>query len=260
MKKISIWTIFLTAVLTLAWGCSSDENDNGSQLPAITATAVEAPPVWKVDWTWNDPAPDWQAPAPEAYENRMYTIYRLHDGYTEYSTDDDRMALFIGGECRGVSTRSVTDHGIYFTIMAAGSEGERDSNVYSELKYYCGGIHHIFTAEGYGFAADAIYGDTYDITFELGAGSPKYQQCYVYVETSGTLPFTPGEGDVLGVFVGDECRGTGTLGKHFSAWLTQAAENVQLRYYSAETSTIYTVTQSYALTTDKDFNSLIIQF
>ena len=58
----------LMGILTLMWGCSSDNGDGGNNSNggdgenAITFTEVSERPDWKVDWMWHSEMPDWQNP------------------------------------------------------------------------------------------------------------------------------------------------------------------------------------------------------
>ncbi len=55
------------AVLTLLWGCSSDEDEKGGDLTFTES----AKPTWRVDWFSTAAPPDWHDPASTAYECSM---------------------------------------------------------------------------------------------------------------------------------------------------------------------------------------------
>lgn len=243
MKTLKI--IMLMAVLTLVWGCSSDDGDDNTN-PNITFTQA-AKPEWTIDWSWNDPLPTWQDPDPEKYEARMYITLRLADEYKHYSTDDDLMAIFCGDECRGVSGPSVTDRGIvYFPIMVHGTPGS-DKVELLDVKYYCSGMKQIFTRELLDvFHADRITGGSEDVLFEFGLAGTKYVPLTGKFQMTGNVPFTVSEDDVIGVFVGNECRGTGKVGSEFLVWKRPSDdESFTVRYYSAEKAGIYTSLQTF---------------
>ena len=164
--------MMLTAVLTMAWGCSSDSDDN-SDVTAVTFTESERP-EWTVDWSWHDEAPDWQNPASTLYESRMYVVLKLDERYHAYSTDADRMAIFLDGECRGMGMRNVTTDGsIYFPIIVSGDNENLERR--TEIRYYCASMRQIFVMLGfYAFIPDRTIGTDEDQYVVFGDGSPKY--------------------------------------------------------------------------------------
>lgn len=256
MKAIAK-AFLLTAVLTLVWGCSSDDgNSNNSgtgvvpPVPNYTFTASEKP-AWAVDWTWTDAQPAWQDPGDEVYESRMTVTLRLAKEYIPYSTDDDRMAIFSGDECRGVSLRNVIEHAttgsndIYFSVYVHG-DGSESAMLYA--KYYCAGMKQTFTTNlGTNFSPDEIIGGTEDVEFGFGVDGTKYTSGGGKATVTGNMPFTPSDNDVVGVFVGDECRGTGKPGEYVYVWSRQATETCQLRYYSAQKQGVYTMNQTVTI-------------
>ena len=251
MKAI-LKSTFLIAVLTLVWGCSSDDDGNAASTHGITF-AVSEKPTWEVDWLWNDEKPDWEAPDPALFEDRMYVIIQLNDEFVPYSTPDDRMALFRGDECRGVSARNVSIYGkIYFTIMVAGNSNDTEMYARMELRYYCGGMKQIFCYPGfYSFLPDAIIGDTWDQTFPFGTGGRKYPYLkQIAVQLTGSVPFVPADDDLIGAFVNGECRGTGQVGELFDVWSRENEDKVLLRYYSVEKGGVYTLEDSILVEDD----------
>lgn len=232
--------------------CSSDGGNGGDQpKPNYTFTA-SAKPDWAVDWMWTDAQPEWQDPEDGIYESRMIVTLRLAKEYMPYSTDDDHMAIFLGDECRGVSLRNIVEqpengsNNIYFTIMVHG-DGTENGMLYA--KYYCAGMNQTFTANlGTDFSPDEIIGGTDDAEFGFGVDGTKYTAGGGKVVLTGNVPFTPSDNDVVSVFVGDECRGTGKPGDYIYVWSRQPTETCQLRYYSTDKQGIYlmekTVTMS----------------
>lgn len=83
--------MMLMAALTLAWGCSSDDDDQPQEPevveptpeptpePTAVFTATEGQPEWLIDWTWHDETPDWENPDPANFEVRMYVVIKLDD-------------------------------------------------------------------------------------------------------------------------------------------------------------------------------------
>ena len=140
-------------LLTLMWGCSSDNGDGGNNSNggdgenAITFTEVSERPDWKVDWMWHSEMPDWQNPNATLYEERMYVTLKLDDEFVPYSTSNDRMAIFIGSECRGVSERNVSEYdsnSILFPIMVLGNRRDAENLASLTVTYYSGGMKQIF--------------------------------------------------------------------------------------------------------------------
>ena len=243
-------TIFMS--LLCLWACSDDDDNNStpSEVDNANFIATSAPPNWQVDWTWNDPVPDWQNPDPALYESQMYVVLRLDDRYLPYSSDDDRIALFKNDECRGVAKRSVNgfDSSVRFFIMVWGDNSQMEQRM--TIKYYCAKLNHIFTIPGFhGFDPDVVVGDTWDIFVLFGEGSSKY--C-VYrdlpVVIPDDAPFTPSPNDLIGAFVGEECRGLSHPGELLDVCgLIDVDETFYLRYYSSERAGVYTVTKELPL-------------
>ena len=105
MKNIKIMMIL--AALTMVGGCSKD--DDGSSEPTwnnSTFTPSEKP-TWVVDWHSDAVQPDWQDPDATKYECCMNMRLRLVDDMAPYSTEDDRLAVFINGaEVKWLTARS----------------------------------------------------------------------------------------------------------------------------------------------------------
>lgn len=246
----------LMGILTLTWGCSSGDDDNNDgnggkseSTDAISFAPSANAPNWEVDWTWNDEMPDWQNPTSTLYEERMYVTLKLDEGYIPYSTENDRMAIFIDDECRGVSERNTSEYDqnvIIFPIMVHGSRQEAEEGKRLTIQYYCDGMRQIFTNPGFhGFSPDAIIGDTWDQVLLLGSGSSKYKSYQnVVVQLAGNVPFTPHDNDIVAAFIDGECRGTGVSGETFYLRMESTEEigkEFQVRYYSYEKQGIYTL-------------------
>ncbi len=263
MKKI--FNIFLlTAALTIAWGCSSTEDDaiqpkqgtgSNSKVPDSTKvdsisykfTLTAEQPTWTVDWTWNDEAPDWQSPEDASvFESRMYVCLTLGYDLLPYASEDDKVALFVGEECRGVtSPYYASDYSIYFNVIVLGDH--KDSERKMTIKYYCAKMKQIFTLDGfYTFLPEVTLGDNYDLELKLGDGSPKYSYSFLTVRMYSAAPLTSSYNDVLGVFINGECRGVGHLNEKFKVWIDKDVEQVdastiELRYYNVEKGGYYTI-------------------
>lgn len=249
--------MMLMAALTLAWGCSSDDDDQPQEPevveptpeptpePTAVFTATEGQPEWLIDWTWHDETPDWENPDPANFEVRMYVVIKLDDKYAPYSTDDDRFAIFIKNKCRGVGMRNVTHDGrIFFPIIILGNNEDVGAN--TEIRYYCAAIKHTFNYPGYFyFTPDRTIGNESDFEIKFGEGSPKYMNNYLPASKFTGMPFEASGDDMIAAFVGDECRGIAPANSGLNVFtLVGREEEVSFRYYSANKGGYYTFPQT----------------
>ena len=241
MKKSAIKIMFLAAVLTFVWGCSSDDESTSANYTFATAEK----PAWSVDLTGSDNAPAWTAPDPSLFESSMFIMVKLQDELAAYSTDGDLMAVFIGDECRTVPAIRNVDKagGVYFVLKIRGNSTERDVNF--ALRYYCAQLRRVFTLQGTEkFATERTYGFDEDFVPPLLLGCTKYPvQQTLTVQLPSTTPFTPDESDIVAVFAGSECRGVGVAGQPFTVFRTTDGETLDVRYYSAKQAGVYTLKQ-----------------
>jgi hypothetical protein len=237
----------LLAVLTMLWGCSSD-SDDGDKLEGSSFVSAEKP-SWTIDMMANDPVPTWQAPDPSKYESSMFIMVCLEEQLARYASDDDMMTVLIGDECRAKpAPLHKSDSGkCYFVLKIDGNSTDRD--VSFSLCYYAAKIHHLFKLSAtQTFASDITYGIDEDFVPQLIKGSSRYPvQGDLTVKLPDTAPFTPSDDDFVAVFVGDDCRGVGTVGQPFTVFLTSAGETPHVRYYSAQKGGVYTFKQSLTI-------------
>jgi hypothetical protein len=250
------WALLLMATLTMLWGCSSDsdgDNDNGSK-QNFTQTPVSQKPTWKIDWSSDVAAPDWQDPDPTKYECSMNLLYELDEETAPFSTDDDMMAVFMNGECRGVSyPNRMSDGVVAFLLHVKGSSEETADQM--ELRYYCAGLRHMTITYGVPpFIPNYLMDETYESDLNIGNGSQKYPLLTeLSVLLPEKLPFTVYDDDMLAVFVGDECRGIGSYDPElFTGWRVNVYsahedEEAYVRYYSAQNDCIYTFPKTFLL-------------
>ena len=229
----------LFALLVL--GCSNDDDSSAGSTKLATVSA----PAWSVDLTGNEVAPTWESPTPSKFESSMFLMVKLQEELEPYSTDHDLMAIFIGDECRtqpAVPQRE-DDGDVYFVLKVRGNSVDRDVNI--TLSYYCDSLHQIFNLTGKeSFATERTYGVDNDFEPRLLRGCKKYPvQNSLTVSLPANPPFSTSANDLVAVFVGDECRGVGTVDKAFTSFRTNEGEVLQLRYYSAEQNVIYTMKQ-----------------
>lgn len=257
MKNVKI-ILFLT-ILATVWGCKKDDNDNdsGSDEPQWTNSSFTgaAKPTWSIDWSSNTPAPDWQEPTAGKYECIMNILIELDSETISHSTSGDRIAVFIGDECRGVSYPNKLLHGkVYFLMHVSGNSDEAGQPM--ELRYYCDSWHHMtITKEIPPFVPNNIMDENCKIYLNIGKGSTKYPiSTLLSALMPQKLPFTVSTNDMIAVFVGEECRGIGSMNpEYFDGWRitvysAQPEETAQLRYYSAEKGGIYTILKTFKLT------------
>jgi hypothetical protein len=168
------------------------------------------------------------------------------------------MALFVNGELRGLASPAVivstgqTDNG-KFLMKAYGNESGTET-VNMSLKYYCQQLKHIFTlTDDINLNSDESTGIDEAYIPEFIYGSDKYPVVKtVVVESLLTkVGITPVEDNVIGAFVGEECRGTVTLSASGRTELIiygrTDGESVTLKYHDAAKGVIYTIADTVKL-------------
>ncbi len=245
--------MMLMAVLTLAWGCSSEYEEISSSAPVAVKnnnfTASAETPLWSVDLKSNEPVPDWVSPDPSKFESSMFTLVKLQQELVPYASADDRMTVFINGECRAaVSVPSIADNSVYFVLKIRGNSTDRDVNF--TLSYYSAQLRQTFSLTGQEtFATEKTYGFDEDFCPHLLKGSSKYPvQNDVTLTLPAQVPFEKSDSDLVGAFVNGECRGVGTIGKPFTIFRTSDSETVTLRYYSSQKGGVYSLEDAVNLT------------
>ena len=245
--------LFLCLVLCALWGCSDDDVVNSD----YTFSTSERP-AWAVDWTWNDPVPDWQDPDARQFECSMNMLVELDEDFLPLSSDADQMAIFINGECRGVSYRTVIDEDyVVFLIHVKGTSEESTQRM--ELRYYCASVSQIFTDVNmpFFFVPNNLMDDAFTVVMTAKTTSAKYP---LYTELLVMLPqntpFTITDNDLMAVFVGDECRGFCVRNDEwYDGWRgvvssSREGEMAHIRYYSADKGGIFTISDEFELNND----------
>lgn len=200
MKQIKL--IMMIAVLTLAWGCSSDSDDtNPPTYPKYTVTEAPTAPSWDyikdIDWMSDEPRPDWVAPDPLLFESTMVLQIKLDDDLFPYASDKDLMAVTKGEECRALSLcnfKEVQGTGqtvAYFILAIKGNNNERDAPL--SVNYYCENLKQTFVMENImPFVPDLVYGiydDSENFQPYFSMGSTKYPvKPIVSISLSGNTP------------------------------------------------------------------------
>ena len=242
--------LILVAALTMAWGCSSDDEE---KLEGSTFIASEKP-KWLVNLVGNDDKPQWEAPDPLKYESSMFIMVKLEPRLVAFSTDDDIMTVLINDECRAVPAVRQIDNfnSYYFVLKVRGNSKDRD--VSFSLCYYCAMLHQLFILTGEGsFATERTYGVEEDFIPPMFKGNTKFPvQFKLSIHLPENAPFNQSKDDRVAVFVGDECRGQGEPDRPFYVFCTNENETLRVCYYSAEKGGIYTLKQTMVPTKDED--------
>jgi hypothetical protein len=240
------WIMTFAAVLTLAWGCSSDDEEGDERVATFKSSTI---PVWVVDMNSNQEPPQWTAPKPSDYENNLIVLLRLQDELVPYSTADDLAAVFVGDECRALSQRSGDSNAVYFVLNIRGNSGRATERL--RLSYYSAGLHQLFSLVGEETFMDEMrIGIDDEFSPPLLYGSTKYPvktQITVNPESLNSTDFETSELDRVAVFVGDECRGVGTPSTPFVVFGYNKEEVGKVLYYSHQKEGIYTSRQDVAL-------------
>lgn len=251
MKQIKL--IMMIAVLTVAWGCSSDDEENNKEKWTNSIYVPCDEPTWAVDWTAADSKPSWQNPDPTLYDSNMFYLVKLDEELKEYSTENDIMAMFMGDKCRGVSARNVLPDGnVAFLLHVKGKGSESGEPL--ELRYYCDKLHHTnILPDITTYAPNNIITPAYTKLLSIKDGSSKYPvSTTLTVVIPKELPFTVNDNDKVAVFVGEECRGIGQREADIKdRWQMsvygKAGETALIRYYSAEKKGAYTFLKTVEL-------------
>ena len=255
MNKMYL-AVALLASLVLG-ACSSDD-DNESQNDPYTETSVSEAPVWQIDWNYNQERPEWQKPDGSLYQNWTTMMVQIEDALKPYVSEGDLMALFVNGELRGLANPAVTLSGeqtgsTKFLMKAYGNESESDV-VNVSLQYYSQTLKHIFTlSDRITLDSDESTGIDDDYVPQFTLGSAKYPVLKtVNVEPMLTnAGITPVQGNQVGAFVGDECRGTATLSASgitpVVIYGRSEGESLTLKYYDAAKGVLYTISDAVKL-------------
>lgn len=232
------------------------EEDFVSETPTwqVASATPASAPMWRADFSGNDQAPLWSDPDKSVYPMSMTAVVRLSPVLETLAADGDKMAAFIGGECRGVA-KTVMNDGVRLFFIHVKAPSSENGNV--EFRYYSAAAKrtYVSVASDVRYEVDKIYG-TADAPaypdFEQSGPFPVPTKAWVKVDKA-KLPFTVAAGDELQAFVGDECRGI----KHVESeadmlyWydiLGRAeGEQVMFRYYSAEKKQVFVSEQTFAV-------------
>ena len=175
----------------------------------------------------------------------MLVLVRVQDELLPYVSKDDLMAVSIASETRVVASpaQSVTQKpdaqaNNYFLLKILGNEDVDDVIDYT-LSYYNARLKQLFEVKGQDhFIAEKVYGVEEDHCVDFLAACKKYP---IRSHLTVILPddITPAKGDMMAVFVGNDCRGVQMVdgsanGKtvKLTAYGRQEGEQATIAYYS----------------------------
>ena len=172
-------------------------------------------------------------------ENGLVAYFLVPDILKTYATNDDKIAVFSSGDCRGVYSHKLTINGkqvyrVPFRLLP----GEK-----AELRYYNDELKYIFSSENnISYTTVSTYGNSQSaIEIPLiTAGCHPLKMNGVF-ELNNKLLKKISDADVLAAFVNDECRGTGKFIEYNGKELFEIeiygslalSEKIKLKYYNA---------------------------
>ena len=251
MNKTRLMIVLLASLVLGACSSDSDSNGNEPKNTGYTETIVSEAPVWAIDWTNNQERPNWAEPAQGSYENSTILKVQIEETLKPFASDGDLLAIFINGELRGMAAPAQTLSGQAepgkFLLKAWGNESGTET-VNMSLQYYSQKLKHLFTLSGdINLDSDETTGIDEAFIPEFTYGSAKYPVTKtVAVEPLLTkVGLTPASGNMVGAFVGEECRGTVSLSTSGSTQLLifgrTAGESLTLKYYDVLAGKLYTI-------------------
>lgn len=254
MKNIYISVVLLASLILGA--CSSDGDSDGDIKNTVyTVTSQSEAPEWQINWNYNQESPDWtefDEHFSEIYGNFTTLTLQIEEALQPFMSQDDKMAIFVNGELRGraepaIIVGSEQPYSTKFVMKVWGNEtGTETVNI--TLQYYNANLKHIFTlSDKISLNSDESIGTDEDYIPPFTLGSAKYPVVKkVNVETIlTTAGITLVQNNMVGAFVGEECRGLVTLSASGSTQLIiygrNAGESVTLKYYDAAKGKLYSI-------------------
>lgn len=143
MKKSII--ILLSALATLAMGCSGSDDSRNEPQPAPTDTTSqkgdEDKKLQPIE-QGSDTRPEWTAPDSRNYEQNMTVYLKIQERLKPYVSENDLVCAKIDGDVRGIST-PINDCEEWLLPLIIFSNGGAPIQLY----YYCDNLHRIFTTD-----------------------------------------------------------------------------------------------------------------
>ncbi len=219
-------------------------------------------PAWKLDLTGNDEAPQWNNPAEGVYQSSMTAVIRLSDFLQSYANGNDRIAAFVGDECRGTaSPQDVEEQTLYF-LYIKGNTSETDKVT---LAYYSAANKKIYTCTDLlAFEQNGIYGTASDPQTPPFNKSGKYPYVMnAVVSLPDDFVATPQTDDKIGAFAGNDCRGVtvvtpkGDKGGYALEirGTEESTQRIDFKYYSVADKKIYTCSASVPFEAGKSYGT-----
>lgn len=250
-------------LLTAIFAFASCVEDGGLEVPSYWVLGTEdvvssAPswsnslptvsePSWGVQVTGDATSPNWTAPDAQDYPSSMTAVLRLSSFLENYASDNDKLAAFIGDEVRGVASRiNVEGVDLYFVQVKA--KDDETGNV--QFRYYNDKRKTISVSTSVPYLINKVFGTATNpeiISFTDNNGFESVMEVKMTVKSDD---FTPSSADLIGAFIGDECRGITHYGSSIAVCGNKGDEEVSFLYYSAETKAIYQATSSMAFKGD----------
>ena len=268
IKKGFLFTI-MAAALTMVWGCGSSDDDDDIQPPVsqneTTWTKESQTFPTKIDWSGSDSKPGWadfaKLPDVGEFENWMILMVTLQDELAAYATEDDFMAVFVGGSLRALTNPAIKigdTKDVTFILKVLGNEAS-DKSVEITLKYYCAQLHQTFTVVGSEkFLPERVYGVNETFYVPLMAGCPKFPVCTpvtIYFPQEEPSYVEPSIGDMFLLIVDDECRGVTKVDEHkfvapypFTAYAKRDGEEGRIYFYDVSENTFWNTGKTVVLT------------
>lgn len=253
----------MTAALILTWGCgSSDDDDNEEPTPTPNpnqeTTWTKEPQAFplNVDWSGNDPLPEWadmaNSPDPSNFESWMILMVTLQQELAAYASDNDFMGVFIGQSLRAIAKPAITigyTKDVSFILKVMGNENSNDA-VGLNLIYYCANLKQTFSVTGSEtFVPERVYGVDETFMLPLLEGCRKYPvftRITMHFSTKLNEAIKPALGDMMLVVVDGECRASWVIDEHlfsapavFNVYARQAGEKAFVYYYNAREKTFW---------------------
>lgn len=215
---------------------------NEGTWPAYTVNKLDQAPAWLTGCSFGDKRPDWKDPEKGIYENWSFLFVDIEESLRPFVSNEDQMAVYVDNELRDLAYPAVplgsTDQvGTSFMLKVWGNETE-DQVINATLKYYCTRLKHLFT-----FSEKGTMGEVRGVDEDFVAPFSQELGTYAVEATLDVAAILagygiqPAAGDMVGAFVGRECRGVGKMDDSTFSPLTvhckQAGEPVALRYYNA---------------------------
>lgn len=227
---------------------------NDGTWPPYTVSDAEEAPVWLVGCTYGERKPSWEEPEKGGYENWSILYVEIEDSLKPYVSSDDRMAVYVNDELRDVASLAVplgsTDEvGNSFVLKVWGNESENEQ-INVSLQYYCSQLKHVFT-----ISEMCTMGEVRGIDDDFVPAFTKELASYsmeATLDVNSILDgygIQPAAGDMVGAFVGAECRGVGKMAdatfSPLKIYCNQAGESVALRYYNAAKGQVMIFTTTF---------------